>query len=103
MNQKCCICQKEFAPNQVIVRIIVEAVSRLDEDGSDPDYWSKTIDWSVLHRVHLTCAASEMNKGFAFVEYGSELNELPLDQLVEDLVEPKTATVIPIRAVQGGS
>lgn len=98
---KCCICQKPFAPNQVIVRILVEAVSRHAEDGDDSDYWSQVHEWTPLHQVHLTCAARMQNKGEPF-EYGRELSELPLDEMVDELIAPEPVPT-PLRLVQGGT
>jgi hypothetical protein len=47
--------------------------------------------------VHVMCAARETYKGWAF-EYGEQLNELPLDELVEDLCQEVVVT--PLKLVR---
>ena len=102
-GEKCCICNQPFRKGQVGVRILVEAVTHHedDEEGDGVDQWSETLDWSMIHQVHLECAARMTNSGRAF-EYGLELNALPLDELVEETSIPRDIPP-PLKLVQGGS
>lgn len=84
----------------VIIRIVVEAVSRRKEDRADPAYWDNVHDWALLHMVHLDCAAKLSNSDESF-EYEQELNELPLDEMAEELVK-KEKKVPLLKIVRNG-
>lgn len=98
---RCKICQKKIAQDEMAIRIVVEAVSRQDNEGEDPAYWEQIEDWALLHLVHLKCAAKESNRLFEF-DYRDELNELPLDEMVEE-IEASQVVQPPLKLVQGGS
>jgi len=98
---KCRICKKAIAQDEMAVRIVVEAVSRQDNEGDDAAYWEQIEDWALLDMVHLSCAASESNRLLEF-PYRDELNELPLDEIVEKITVPEVVQP-PLKLVQGGS
>jgi hypothetical protein len=97
-TSKCSICQKKFLPRQKIVRVLIEAVSRDGDDGNDSDYWSKVHDWEVLSKAHLLCVARSLNQGLEF-PYSEECWDLPIDDLVEELLPPPESR---LKIVQGG-
>ena len=102
-QNKCCICGKQIKKDDVIIRLVAEAVKREKDEDEEliPELWENAVEWKLLHMVHVTCAVAKTNHGFEF-EYGREINELPLEEIADEWVEDHPVYTPPLRLVQGG-
>jgi hypothetical protein len=61
---KCFLCNREILPHEKCIRIIVEEVTRDEEnDGGEAEYFSDIEDWVVLSGMHSDCVKNALRQG----------------------------------------